>query len=209
VSEPVHDDLASPPHVGPLRDGLVRRWSTAADAPELARLMGVAFREKEDELPNPRAVHQALLMMRPGFPYMTPADAAVVEDTSRGDRPLVACTVLWRHRWTFARIPFGVTRPETVATDPAYRRRGLIRAVFEMVHARGAAEGHLLSAITGIPYFYRQFEYEYVLYMQLLLGYRSLDELSALHPDVGAKDEERLLIATLFPRQPSRVEPLG
>jgi hypothetical protein len=56
-----------------------------------------------------------------------------------------------------------VGQPENVATDPAYRHRGLVRALFEMVHARSAAEGHLVQVITGIPYFYRQFGYEYVL----------------------------------------------
>ena len=44
---------------------------------------------------------------------------------------------------------------------------------------------------------------------QLLLGYRSLDELCAIFPDVWVKDEQRLLINTLFPKQPSRVEPLA
>src|SRR5207248_10437926 len=50
-----------------------------------------------------------------------------------------------------------------LATAPGYRNRGLIRAVLAMVHARGDGEGRPLSAITGIPYFYRQFGYEYVL----------------------------------------------
>ena len=50
-----------------------------------------------------------------------------------------------------------------VATRPAYRKRGLVRAVFEMAHARSAAKGELVQVITGIPYFYRQFGYEYAL----------------------------------------------
>ena len=114
-------------------------------------------------MPNPRTVAGTHLLMRSDFPHMSAGDAAVVEDRSRGGGAIVACVFFWRHTWSFAGIPFGVTRPEMVATDPAYRRRGLVRALFEMVHARGAAEGHLLSAITGIPYFYRQFGYEYVL----------------------------------------------
>jgi len=43
----------------------------------------------------------------------------------------------------------------------------------------------------------------------LLLGYRSLDELRAIFPDVWAKDDKRLLIDLLFPKQPSIVEPLS
>jgi hypothetical protein len=48
-----------------------------------------------------------------------------------------------------------------------------------------------------------------LVFLQLLLGYRSLDELRAIFPDVGAHDDHRLLIGTLFPKQPSFVEPLG
>jgi hypothetical protein len=50
-----------------------------------------------------------------------------------------------------------------VATHPEYRKRGLVRSIFEMIHARSAVEGHLLQGITGIYYFYRQFGYDYVL----------------------------------------------
>ena len=65
--------------------------------------------------------------------------------------------------WTYARIPFGVGRMELVSTDPAYRRRGLVRLQFEYWHARSAALGHRVQAITGIPWYYRQFGYEYAL----------------------------------------------
>src|ERR1041384_6111836 len=50
-----------------------------------------------------------------------------------------------------------------VGTDDSYRNRGLIRALFEMVHERSEAEGDLVQGITGIPYFYRQFGYEFAL----------------------------------------------
>src|SRR5437588_10472051 len=53
-----------------------------------------------------------------------------------------------------------------VATDPAYRNRGLILALFERVHERSEAEEDLVQAITGIAYFYRQFGYEYALELE-------------------------------------------
>jgi hypothetical protein len=46
---------------------------------------------------------------------------------------------------------------------PEYRNRGLIRAIFELIHARGEAEGQFAQGITGISYYYRQFGYEYAL----------------------------------------------
>ena len=42
--------------------------------------------------------------------------------------------------------------------------------------------------------------------MQLLFGYRSLDDLYAKFQDVWPKDEARLLLNTLFPKQPSWVQ---
>ena len=43
---------------------------------------------------------------------------------------------------------------------PAYRRRGLVRHQMDAIHALSAAQGHHLQAITGIPWYYRQFGYE-------------------------------------------------
>jgi len=157
------ETLASPAYMGDLGDGLIRRWSTAADQPKIAERMGVIYRSSPDEPPNPRSLDSARVLMSGDFPYMGPGDFAVIEDTHRPDRPIIAYACLWRLRWRYGDIPFGVGQPEMVATDPAYRNRGLIRALFEMLHARSATEGHLAQAITGIPYFYRQLGYEYVL----------------------------------------------
>ena len=55
----------------------------------------------------------------------------------------------------------------TVGTDPAYRKRGLIRTLTEHHHAMLADEGYDLSHIQGIPYFYRQFGYEYALPLEM------------------------------------------
>jgi len=56
-----------------------------------------------------------------------------------------------------------VGRPELVGTHPDYRRRGLIRAQFKIIHQWSAARGHAMQAITGIPWYYRQFGYEMAL----------------------------------------------
>src|SRR5258708_18518938 len=52
-------------------------------------------------------------------------------------------------------------RREVGGSRPEYRRQGLIRAIFELVHARSAQRGDLVQGITGIAYYYRQFGYEY------------------------------------------------
>jgi predicted acetyltransferase len=50
-----------------------------------------------------------------------------------------------------------------VTTLPEYRHRGLQRILQTEYHKQLSEEGYDLSAIEGIPYFYRQFGYEYAL----------------------------------------------
>ena len=50
--------------------------------------------------------------------------------------------------------------PELVGTHPDYRRRGLVREQFEVLHRWSKERGHLMQAIAGIPYYYRRFGYE-------------------------------------------------
>jgi predicted N-acetyltransferase YhbS len=56
-------------------------------------------------------------------------------------------------------IPAG--QPEFIATDPAFRRRGLVRRSLDLVHGWSARRGDLVQIIAGIPFFYRQFGYSY------------------------------------------------
>ncbi|QBD81908.1 GNAT family N-acetyltransferase [Ktedonosporobacter rubrisoli] len=146
-----------------LGNGLLLRWSTTSDSENIAHLAGLVFRHKEDEPPDARTMQDVRQLMSDRHPFMSSGDFALVEDIHKEGNPLVACACLWRHRWEYEGIPFAIGRPEIVASDPAYRHRGLIRALFELLHARSAAEGHLLQGITGIPYYYRQFGYEYAL----------------------------------------------
>lgn len=146
-----------------LGNGLILRWSNASDIEGLGQLTGMVFRSGPQEpLSQPLAdlIHH---LMSGTHPLMGPGDYALVEDTRKQDNRIVACTCLWRQTWEYEGVPFRIGRPEIVATDPAYRNRGLIREIFGLMHARSTAEGHLVQAITGIPYYYRQFGYEYAL----------------------------------------------
>jgi GNAT superfamily N-acetyltransferase len=149
-----------------LGGGLVKRWSTPEDTENIAQLCGMVFRDSEDEPFNIRMMESVHRHMSGDFPLMGPGDYAVIEDTIKEGNPLVACTCLWRREWEYEGIAFGVGQPEFVATHPNYRNRGLIRKLFEMVHARSESEGHLVQGITGISYFYRQFGYEYALELE-------------------------------------------
>ena len=94
----------------------------------------------------------------PGF---SPEDFTVVEDTSTGK--IVSSLNLISQTWSYDGIPFEVGRVELVATLPDYRRRGLVRAQMETVHQWSAERGEPVQAITGIPWYYRQFGYEMAL----------------------------------------------
>ncbi|MEO7000265.1 MAG: GNAT family N-acetyltransferase, partial [Ktedonobacterales bacterium] len=100
-------------------------------------------------------------MMSGRHPLIGPIDFALVEDTNAGK--IVASTCLLSQVWRYADLRIPIGRPEIVATDPDYRRRGLIRAIFELIHARSEACGDLAQEITGISNYYRQFGYEYAL----------------------------------------------
>jgi GNAT superfamily N-acetyltransferase len=144
-----------------LDGGLLLRWSTVDDRERLADLIGHVYRSGPQVSPNATDAAYIRLLMRGDHPHMTPGDVALVEEVASGR--IVACACLWRQTWSYGGIPFLIGRPEMVATDPEYRQRGLIRAIFAALHRRSAARGDALQAISGIRYFYRQFGYEYAL----------------------------------------------
>jgi hypothetical protein len=146
-----------------LGNGLTARWSTAADVENISQLASIVFRDKEDDAPNAYVYAEIYQLMSGRLPTMGPNDYAIVEDTHKTGNPIVAAVCLQHMEWEYEGIPFLMGRPEDVTTDAAYRNRGLMRILFELIHARSAAEGHLIQGITGIPYFYRQFGYEYAL----------------------------------------------
>ena len=142
-----------------LGDGLLLRWSTAADTEQVAALFGHVFREKLEDAINTTSQAYIRDEMSGKHPLIGPNDIAVVEDTRRG--MIVSAASIQRQAWEYAGMPFTLARPEPVATHEDYRNRGLVRAMFDLFHARSAAAGDLAQCVTGIGYFYRQFGYEY------------------------------------------------
>lgn len=142
-----------------LGDGLVLRVATLDDTEPLAEFTGRVF--GRDNVIDELAVMYTRDMLRASHPVIGPANVLIVEDTRA--RKIVSTMCLIPQTWTYAGIPFEVGRPEMVATDPAYRRRGLVREQFRFLHAVSEAMGHQAQGITGINWYYRQFGYEYAL----------------------------------------------
>lgn len=129
--------------------------------------------------------------------YLNPAHAPEVSEMLSGQHPttgasdfvlafagdtLIATAGLIAQQWAYADIPFGVGNVEFVATHPDYRRQGVMTAVMNAVNQVSAARGQLAQSISGIPWFYRQFGYEYAL----------------------ARDGARTLYATDLPHDPEK-----
>lgn len=153
--------MSAPAASRDLGSGLVLHWATPADAERIAESQSEGFRDAEDAPPNPwdRALLRELTSGR--HPLVGIEDFVYVEDTASGK--IVASSCLMHGEWEYDGVPFRIGRPEHVVTDPDYRNRGLIRAIFGALHERSAAHGEVAQVITGIPYFYRQFGYEYAL----------------------------------------------
>lgn len=142
-----------------LPSGLRARWATVDEADKVAELNGHVFRQEEQDEMSPWAHAQTLDMMSGAHPLISPGDFAVVEDLATGR--FVAGTCLLRQTWRFGDVSFPAGRPELVATREEFRNRGLVRTLFGLIHGRSDGRGDLAQGITGIPYFYRQFGYEF------------------------------------------------
>jgi hypothetical protein len=150
-----------------LRDlggGLVMRRSTPADADALAEFNKLIHRDPGVVEPDEPVAVWTRDLLAEKYPSFSVNDFTVVEDTANGQ--IVSSLNLISQTWSYGGIPFGVGRPELVGTLPEHRRRGLVRAQFEVIHGWSAERGELVQAITGIPYYYRQFGYE----MAMVLG---------------------------------------
>jgi hypothetical protein len=144
-----------------LGDGLILRHASKQDAAALADFNSHIHSDNGPDKPDLRIgawTHD--LLTRP-HPTLTARDFIIVEETAT--RRIVSSLNLIPQTWMYEGIEFGVGRPELVGTLPEFRGRGLVRIQFDEIHKWCQARGLIAQAITGIPYFYRQFGYEMAL----------------------------------------------
>lgn len=140
-----------------LADNLLLRWGKLEDAEELATF-NVRIHSDNPAEPEQFLAYWTHDLMNGCHPTTQASDFTIVIDQNTGKIASSVCLI--SQTWAYDGIEFGVGRPELVGTDTAYRRRGLVRAQMEAVHAKSAARGEMVQAITGIPWYYRQFDYE-------------------------------------------------
>lgn len=141
-----------------LGGGLIMRRSSTADADALADFCGRIHSDAGYDQPDLYiAAWTRDLLTRP-HPTFNPDDFTVVEEAATGR---IVSTLNWiSQTWSYEGIQFGVGRPELVGTLPEFRNHGLVRLQFDEVHQWSVERGEQVQAITGIPFYYRQFGYE-------------------------------------------------
>jgi hypothetical protein len=181
--------MESPQDLG---DGLVLRHATKRDIKPLGEMQAHAFANPDTGELDIYLAGWTSDLMSGKHPTFKPHDFLVVEDTRTGK--MVSCSCLISQTWSMGAISFGVGRVEIVGTLAEYRRRGLVREQFKILHQMSAARGELVQSITGIPFYYRQFGYEFALD---LVGMRQTP-VPQMVPELkkGAKEEFRLRRAT-------------
>jgi hypothetical protein len=154
-----------------LGEGLILRRARLEDCEALAAFQGVVHSETDAEGPDEHVAAWVRDLMQRPHPTFSPDDFIVVEDTASG--AIVSASCLISQTWSYGGIHFGVGRPELIGTHPDYRKRGLVRSQFEVIHEWSEKRGEMVQAITGIPYFYRQFGYEMTVTLDgSRMGYR-------------------------------------
>jgi len=144
-----------------LGDGLILQRATVADTEALAAFNAEVHFDRDTQDPDEGVAACTRDLMAGDHPTSVAGDFTVVEDTHSG--AIVSSLCLISQRWSYGGIEFGVGRPDLVGTHPDFRRRGLVRAQFEVIHQWSAQRGQKMQAITGSPWFYRQFGYEMAL----------------------------------------------
>jgi hypothetical protein len=147
-----------------LRDlghGLVLRRAIPADTDALVAFNADVLRHQDAPEPDAPTAAWTRDLLTGRHPHVAASDFTVVEDTRAG--VIVSSVGLISQTWSYAGVPIAVGQPELIGTRPDHRDRGLVRAQLDVVHGWSAKRGHVLQAIDGIPWFYRQFGYEMAL----------------------------------------------
>lgn len=139
------------PYHKELGDGLVlKSVADARDVERVAAFSGAVFDE------TVAAMSRTLLL---AHPHTRPEGWLFVEDEAAGQIVSSLCLIPWTWRCEGVKLKAG--EMGIVGTREGYRHRGLIRALvarFDELLRKGDFD---LSPIQGIPYYYRQFGYEY------------------------------------------------
>ncbi|KAI8576055.1 hypothetical protein K450DRAFT_258669 [Umbelopsis ramanniana AG] len=177
-------------------NGIKLQWSTKNDIDRLCSAMEPVFQPPDEKIDFVtylvRDQYKRWALGESSF--MTPEDTVFATDTNTKDDKIVAFTTLWKDKQLYNGIGFSIGRVEFVGVVSEYRNQGLMPRIMDAVHEASDLRGDLMQTIVGIPYYYRQFDYEYA----LDIGKRSKTWLNSI-PSLksGEKELTTLRAATL------------
>ena len=125
---------------------------TDEDLEEYLQLMRTIFGEND----GVDVMVKRLLENYPGFNWKS---IFVVKHESK----IIASLNIIPQTWSIGGIPLKAAEMGMVATLSEYRKQGFQRILNKEYEKRLREEGYIISVIEGIPYFYRQFGYEYTI----------------------------------------------
>ena len=182
-----------------LGDGLILRASTPDDTEAIGEFFAKVFADRDTKEPAEWAPPWIRDLMCGHHPTVSPSDFTVVEDTKNGQ--IASCCGFIPQVWRYGGdadggpgIEFPVGQPELVGTGPDYRRRGLVRKQFDVLHRWSEERGHLVQVINGIPNYYRQFGYE----MTIEKSTGRIGSVSHV-PNLGKDEEEAYVVRDARP----------
>ncbi|HYI14034.1 MAG TPA: GNAT family N-acetyltransferase [Thermomicrobiales bacterium] len=144
-----------------LGNGLVLRQATIDDHDALVEFNSIVHSDDDEPSAFTGASTSDLLGKHRPHPGSSPGEFTLVEDSATG--AIVSSLCLIPQTWRYGEINYPATLVELVGTRPEYRNRGLVRRQFEVVHGWCEERGIVVQGIAGIPWYYRQFGYEYAL----------------------------------------------
>ena len=150
----MHKSEKNAPYRRELGDGLVLK--TAANAEDIERVAVCDAKVFDEE-----GIGEMCRRLFLHHPNTQPSDLIFVEDEKTGE--VVSSICLLPMKWIYENATLKVGEMGIVGTLEPYRRRGLIRVQTEYFKELLAQREFDLSCIEGIPYFYRQFGYEYAM----------------------------------------------
>lgn len=129
-----------------------KRLSTTEDAEQYLELVRKIWGEEP-------GVDKLAKKLIDYHPKMNLKNFYVIKDKDR----MVSTINLIPVTWSIGGICLKAAEMGHVGTLPEYRGRGLIRRLIDEYHKEAQRQGYDIAVIEGIPYFYRQFGYEYAI----------------------------------------------
>ncbi|MFN8529830.1 MAG: GNAT family N-acetyltransferase [Anaerolineae bacterium] len=143
----------STPYIKPLSPGFVlKSVATRDDVDRIGAFNAIIFGADVDAMARSLILHH---------PHTRPEHWLYVEEKATGQVISSLCLIPWR--WRYDGIELRSGEMGICGTREGYRNHGFVRALMVRHQELLAETGCHLSHIQGIPYFYRQFGYEYAL----------------------------------------------